>query len=128
VGQPEGVLAGPHAVGQGGPGVAEVAAADERGPRRDRVRRVGPQWCSQVGEREPLAVLLGEHPDAGERPQQAVQRVTIRACRLGKLVRRPWAVGEQVGDPEDGRGMDRLRHLVAVHEPAESRGAHRKAT
>ena len=82
---PEGVLAGPHAVEQGAPGLPLIRLADESRPPADRLRGVGPQTRAELGEGKVAVLILTEDADAGERAQKPVQRVGVGIGDRGEV-------------------------------------------
>ena len=75
------------------------------GPHRPR--HAGPQDLGQRRLAEPAVRVLGEHADARQRPQHAVQARRVRAGLRGEVGDGLRAGGERVGDAElggDGQG------------------------
>jgi hypothetical protein len=62
-----------------------------------------------------------EKADRREGTQQAVERVRLRVDLCGQLVARTSAGRDAVGEAELCGDVDRLRGLVAVHEPHQRR-------
>src|SRR5262249_40594338 len=109
--EPERVLAGADALLERAPGVADVAAPDERGPARDRLGCVASERVAELREGEPSVLVLVEEAERGEGAEEAVERARIGLGRLCELVARSRAAREQVRDPQNGHDMDRLRQL-----------------
>jgi hypothetical protein len=96
---------------QRAPGAPEVIVAQHQHQRAHRAGRVGSQAPAERTEREPAVLALREHAEGGQRAQQAPERGRVRAGG-GKVVRRARAVGQQVGQAELRRHVERPRRLV----------------
>ena len=119
-------LAGADAVLQRAPGAPEVIVAEHQHQRAHRARRVGAQAPAERPEREAAVLALREHAEGGQRAQQAPERGRVRADGGGEVVDRPRAVGQQVGQAELRRDVERPRRLVgggqAQHRPQATAG------
>ena len=104
-------LACADAVLKRAPGVPEVIVAEHQNQRAHRARRVGAQAPAERPEREAAVLALREHAEGGQRAQQAPERGRVRAGG-GKVVDRPRAVGQQVGQAELRRDVERPRRLI----------------
>ena len=62
-------------------------------------------------QREATAFVLVEDADGRECAEQPIERAGVGVRRGRELVTRPRAVGEEVGDAERRRDVNRLAHL-----------------
>jgi hypothetical protein len=109
----------PHGVQQVPPRAPERLAAVEQHARPHRVRRVAAERLGHRRQDEPPVVRLREHARAGQQPQHAVERRRVGPGRAGEVVRGARPAGEEIGDAQLGRDVDRLGEPVAVEQAAE---------
>jgi hypothetical protein len=102
-------LAGAHRVQELAEAVPHHGPAEGADRRAPRPGRVGAQGRAERGQGEPVVAVLGEHPDAGQRAEQAVERRGVRPGGARQLVGRARSVGEVVGDAELGDRVERTR-------------------
>ena len=60
--------------------------------------------------------LLSEHADAGQRAQQPIESGRVRARVVGQLIYAPWAILQQIGDPEGSSHVERLGRSEGVRQ------------
>ena len=108
----------PHAMQEVPTGPPERLAGDEEHHRPQRPRCVAPERLGQRRQGEPPVGRLREHALARQQPQHAVERRRVRAGRGRQVVRAPRPAGQQVGDAQVGRGVERLADAVPEEEVA----------
>ena len=98
------------------PGAPVVVVDDHESEVPERAWDTAPE--RRRGGRQPEAAVrrLGEHPDARERPEHAMDERRVRADLLGDRCGRLRSLGQRVGDPELRGDEDHLRQPVAGDE------------
>jgi hypothetical protein len=84
-----------------------IVAVDQCGASQ-RSGRIALQEARRRREREGLSLSLGEDPDAGERPHQAIERARLGANVDGQVGRRSRTLVQAVGKLELGGDVDHL--------------------
>ena len=90
----EGGLTAPHAVVEALPAPPVCLAADEDGPAVKAPLDVAAQEVADLGEREGAVARLLERAERGEGAKEAVERLGLRAGRLGEIATRSRPVRE----------------------------------
>src|SRR5208282_1220862 len=82
--------------------------AQHHGRRPDRLRMIASERVAQRGLSIPARRVLGEDPEARERPQEPPQRRAMRMCGFCQFLDALGAAGDEIGKGELGGNMDGL--------------------
>jgi hypothetical protein len=116
VGVVERGLPGPHGVQQVAPRSPVRFVEQEQDGWPQGARDARAQQGCQLGQGEAARPDLIEHSDPGEEQQDSVEAWPMRPGRVSQLVDLPRAVGQEVGNAEPRRDVDRLRDPIAPNE------------
>jgi hypothetical protein len=89
----------------------------EYGPGSHPGARPALQALAHNREAEPAGLVLLEHAEGGEHPQDPIERELMHPGDRRELVRAPRTVGQEVGDPELGGGV----HAAGDVDPPDHR-------
>src|SRR5580704_4941980 len=89
-----------------------ILATMKKGSWTQRTLDTSLEEFTDWGQREPVRTLLRQHTYTCQRPHDASKRRRLNAGRLRQLLSAFGFIGDQIGDSQRRRHMDRLRNAL----------------